>query len=54
MKTVRPGEISGETITGGTPHKLVKGDVVVVPAGVPHWFNEVSGTFLYFVIKVTK
>ena len=53
-KVVRPGETSGETITGGTPHKLVKGDVVVVPAGVPHWFNEVSGTFLYFVIKVTK
>jgi mannose-6-phosphate isomerase-like protein (cupin superfamily) len=53
-KPVRPGETSADTITGGTARKLTKGDVVVVPAGVPHWFNEVSGTFLYFVVKVTK
>jgi quercetin dioxygenase-like cupin family protein len=52
-KTVRPGEISGETIAGGIAHKLTKGDVVVVPAGIPHWFNEVNGTFNYFVVKVT-
>jgi quercetin dioxygenase-like cupin family protein len=29
----------------------MKGDVVVVPAGVPHWFKEVRGPFLYFVCK---
>jgi len=53
-KTTAPGEIRGEKITGGVARKLTKGDVVVIPAGVPHWFSEVSGTFLYFVIKVTK
>jgi quercetin dioxygenase-like cupin family protein len=53
-KTTGPGEIRGEKITGGTTHKLQKGDVVVVPNGVPHWFTEVSNPFLYFVVKVTK
>ena len=53
-RTTGPGEIRGEKITGGVARKLTKGDVVVIPAGVPHWFSDVSGTFLYFVIKVTK
>ena len=25
---------------------------IIVPNGVPHWFSEVSGTFLYYTIKV--
>jgi quercetin dioxygenase-like cupin family protein len=33
---------------------LTKGDVIVIPAGVPHWMTEVSNPFLYLVIKVTK
>ena len=53
-KTTGPGEAVGESINGGVAHKLTKGDLVVIPAGVPHWFNEVSGTFIYFVVKVTK
>ena len=53
-KTSAAGEVRGEEITGGTPRSLQKGDVVVVPQGVPHWFTEVSNPFLYFVVKVTK
>lgn len=53
-KTSGPGEIRGEKITGGVARKLTKGDIIVIPAGVPHWFSEVSGTCLYFVVKVTK
>ena len=53
-KTTAPGEIRGDKITGGVARQLTKGDVIVIPAGVPHWFTEVSGTFLYFVVKVTK
>ena len=52
--TTGPGEIRGKATTGGVPHHLTKGDVVVIPKGVPHWFTEVSGTFLYFVVKVTR
>jgi glc operon protein GlcG len=52
--TVGPGEIRGKAITGGTTRHLVKGDVIVIPKNVPHWFTEVSGPFLYFVVKVTE
>ena len=48
------GEIRAETITNGVTRHLTKGDVIVIPSGVPHWFTEVSNPFLYLVIKVTK
>ena len=32
---------------------LVKGDVMVVPNGVPHWFEKVQAPFLYYVVKAT-
>ena len=52
--TKSPGEFGGDSIEGGVTHKVTKGDLIVVPQGVPHWFKEVEGTFLYFVVKVTK
>jgi len=53
-KTISSGELRADKLTGGTPHRLAKGDVIVIPAGIPHQFTEVGGTFLYFVVKVTK
>ena len=50
-KTIAPGEIRGPVIQGGESRKIGKGDVVVIPNGVPHWFKEVDGTLLYFVVK---
>jgi mannose-6-phosphate isomerase-like protein (cupin superfamily) len=52
--TVSPGEIRAPKITGGEEHHLKKGDVIVIPKGVPHQFTAVDGTFLYFVVKVSK
>ena len=52
--TAGPGETRGKAITGGTTRHLQKGDVIVIPKGVPHWFTEVSNPFLYFVVKVTE
>lgn len=49
-----PSEIRGKSITGGTARHVVKGDVIVIPTGTPHQFTEVTGTFLYFVVKVTR
>jgi glc operon protein GlcG len=51
-KTNAPNEIRGSAIEGGESRKLVKGDVIVVPRGVPHWFKEVSSPFNYYVVKV--
>jgi len=53
-KTTRPGQWLGSEITGGESHHLVKGDVFVVPAGVPHWFKEVPKSVSYYVVKVLK
>jgi glc operon protein GlcG len=51
-KTVAPDEIRGTRIDGGDTRQLVKGNVIIVPSGTPHWFKDVSGTFLYYTIKV--
>ncbi len=51
-KTTAPGEIRGSAIEGGESRTLSKDDVIVIPAGVPHWFKDVQGLFLYFVVKV--
>ncbi|MCI0433693.1 MAG: cupin domain-containing protein [Gemmatimonadetes bacterium] len=45
-------EIRGAGVEGGETRTLGKGDVIVVAAGTPHWFKQVSGTFLYYVVKV--
>jgi glc operon protein GlcG len=50
-KVVSPGETRAPTVEGGETRKLSKGDVVVIPNGVPHWFKEASNPFLYFVVK---
>jgi len=53
-KSSQPNQWLGSGITGGQTHHLVKGDVFVVPAGVPHWFKEVPKSVSYFVVKVIK
>jgi len=50
-KTTEPGQIRGPSIQGGETRRLAKGDVIIVPNGVPHWFKEVQGPLLYFVVK---
>ncbi len=50
-KTIAPGEIRGTDIKGGETRTISKGDVVIVPAGTPHWFKEVPGPINYYVVK---
>jgi glc operon protein GlcG len=51
-KNIATDEIRGASIANGDEVKLAKGDVVIVPAGTPHWFKQVSQPFLYYVVKV--
>ena len=51
-KTTAPDEIRGARIDGGESRRLGKGDVIIVPNGTPHWFKEVQGPVLYYVVKV--
>jgi glc operon protein GlcG len=50
-KITEPDELRGSSVTGGEAHSLKKGDVIIVPAGVPHWFKEVSNPFFFYVVK---
>jgi quercetin dioxygenase-like cupin family protein len=51
-QTTAPDEIRGSSIDGGETRTIKKGDVIVVPAGTPHWFKAVQGPVLYYVVKV--
>jgi mannose-6-phosphate isomerase-like protein (cupin superfamily) len=52
-KTTAPGEVRGPSIKGGQNHALAAGDVVHIPAKVPHQLLVAAGTeFTYFVMKV--
>ncbi len=51
-KITEPNELRGSSIKGGETRKIAKGDVIIVPHGVPHQFLEVTDPFLYFVVKV--
>ncbi|HEY7613954.1 MAG TPA: cupin domain-containing protein [Gemmatimonadales bacterium] len=53
-KSIAPEELRGTALIGGETRKLVPGDVVVIPNGVPHWFKEVEAPFLYYVVKVRQ
>jgi mannose-6-phosphate isomerase-like protein (cupin superfamily) len=53
-KKTEAGQWRGTDITGGQTHHLVKGDVITIPAGMPHWFKEVPKSVSYFVVKVLK
>ena len=43
---------NGADIAGGQTFHLTRGDVVVIPAGVPHWFREVAKSISYHLVKL--
>jgi mannose-6-phosphate isomerase-like protein (cupin superfamily) len=54
-KTVSPGEIRGKSVLNGVETNLNQGDIVHIPATVPHQLLLPEGaTFLYFVVKVKE
>jgi len=54
-KTTAPGEIRGTAISGGSRQDVSTGDVVHIPAGMPHqMFVPEGGTATYFVVKIQE
>jgi mannose-6-phosphate isomerase-like protein (cupin superfamily) len=39
------------TIQNGISKHVVKGDVVLIPAGMPHWYKDVDGTISYLEVR---
>lgn len=50
-KESRPGLVEGSRINGGTTRRLGPGDVILVPAGVPHWFG-IDGKLVLLGMKL--
>jgi mannose-6-phosphate isomerase-like protein (cupin superfamily) len=46
-----PG-VSGASIDGGVSRQITKGDMVIIPAGTPHWFPEIQETITYTVVRI--
>jgi quercetin dioxygenase-like cupin family protein len=53
-RTTAPGQIRGSSVEGGQTHHLTKGDVMWVPAGVPHWFPQIPQPLSYLLVKVLQ
>lgn len=51
-RTIEANEVRGDAIEGGERRQLARGDVITVPNGTPHWFEQVNGTLQYYVVKV--
>lgn len=43
---------SGSGIEGGTSRRIEAGDVVIIPAGTPHWWTEVESAVTYTVVRI--
>src|SRR5947209_1721257 len=52
-KEIAPNEFRGTKIEGGQEHQISKGEVIIIPNGVPHQFTAVTGELHYFVCKPT-
>jgi len=46
-----PGS-NGVSIRNGVTYQLKPGDVVIVPAGVGHWFTKVNGHISYVLVRI--
>jgi mannose-6-phosphate isomerase-like protein (cupin superfamily) len=54
-RATEPGEWRGGTIRNGTESQIGPGDIVVIPAGIPHQLLlEPGERFYYFVFKVER
>jgi mannose-6-phosphate isomerase-like protein (cupin superfamily) len=55
QKESGPGEIRGASVQGGNRQEVKAGDVVHIPAGMPHQTLVAEGqTVTYFVVKVEE
>jgi quercetin dioxygenase-like cupin family protein len=54
MKPTDPGEQRGDSITGGQTITLHSGDMVTIPAGMPHWIQLAPGAHFRYLVFKTK
>ena len=50
-KYAAPYEVRGTSMEGGVVRQVGKGDVIIIPANVTHWWKEVQQPITYFGVK---
>ena len=53
-KQTEPNELRGSSISGGATRIIKGGDILIIPAGIPHWFKAVHSAFNYSVVKIPQ
>lgn len=50
---VRPADAKpgAATIENGVARRVAKGDVIVIPAGTPHWYKDVDESVTYLEVR---
>ena len=54
MKQTGPGELRGDSISGGQTVTLHPGDMVTIPANLPHWLQLAPGAHFRYLVFKTK
>jgi len=53
VTTLNGPSTGGGKVTGGKSRKLGPGDVVIIPPNTPHWWTEITGDqIVYLVVRV--
>ena len=48
-----PDELRGTGIAGGETRHVGKGDILVIPTGIPHWLSKIDGEIIYLIVKAS-
>jgi quercetin dioxygenase-like cupin family protein len=49
------GELRGSAISEGEERRIAPGDMIILPAGVPHWVRSIDGKEItYFGLKIAS
>jgi mannose-6-phosphate isomerase-like protein (cupin superfamily) len=53
-RRTNPANLTGAGIAGGTPRRVAKGDVILVPENTAHWFSVIDGTVTLMSVHIPK
>jgi mannose-6-phosphate isomerase-like protein (cupin superfamily) len=53
-KRTNDANLGGSGIQGGQAQAVAKGDFLVVPQGVPHWFSAINGELILMSLHVPR